>query len=158
VQRKFDVRIKVPENLPEDFPLYKIGIGLISDRGYLSFKGGDYVDGWIESAIRGFGTYTLVVDTIAPVIKPLDFNEGKTITKYRTLEMAIDDNLSGVWTFKSYLNDTWVLTIYDRPKQRYIIPLDERSKPLLKKGNNTIRIFAEDGKGNEREVSYTLIY
>lgn len=158
VQQKFDVRIKVPSNLPEDFPLYKAGIGLISDRGYLSFKGGDYIDGWIESSIRGFGTYTLVIDTIAPVINPLDFNEGKTITKYSTLEMEIHDNLSGVWTFKSYLNDQWVLTIYDRRKKRYIIPLDKRSKPLLKKGNNTVKIFAEDGKGNKKEVSYTLVY
>jgi hypothetical protein len=158
VQQKFDVRVKLPNTLPEDFPVYKMGIGLISDRGYLSFKGGDYVNGWIESSIRSFGTYTLVVDTVAPVIKPLDFNDGKTITKYRTLEMAIDDNLSGVWTFKSYLNGTWVLTEYNRRKKRYIIPLDKRSKPLLKKGSNTIRIVARDGKGNESDVSYTLVY
>lgn len=158
VQKNFDVRIKIPENLPEEFPVYKMGIGLLSNRGYLSFKGGDYVDGWIESSVRNFGTFMLVVDTVAPIIKPLDFNEGKVISKYRTLEMAIDDNLSGVWTFKSYLNGEWVLTTYNRRKKRYIIPLDKRSKPLLKKGKNKVKIIAKDGKGNESEVSYTLIY
>lgn len=156
-QSKYDVRLKAPD-LGANFPYYKMGVGLISDRGYLSFLGGNFVDGWIEARVRNFGKFVLVVDTIAPVIKPLDFNEGKTITKYRTLELEIHDNLAGIMEYKAYLNGKWVLMRYDRKKRKYVIPLDEHSKPLLEKGKNKVRITAKDGKGNAVEKAYTLVY
>src|SRR5690606_3633727 len=56
VQKNFDVRIRVPD-LPENFPFNKLGIGIISDQGWMSFKGGDYINGWVESSARDFGTF-----------------------------------------------------------------------------------------------------
>lgn len=157
VQQKFDVRIKAPA-LPSNFPYYKLGIGVISDRGDLSFLGGSYVDGWIEAQPRAFGKFVLVVDSIPPAINPLDFSEGKTITKYNTLVLEINDNIAGVMEYKAYLNGKWVLMTFDRKKNRYIIPLDKYTRPILEKGKNKVRIYAKDGKGNESEKSYTLIY
>ena len=157
VQKYFDVRIRVSD-LPSNFPIYKLGIGLLSDRNYLTFLGGDYVDGWVEASSRNFGQFILLADTIDPVIKPLDFNESKTITKYNNLQLEINDDLSGVFVYKAHLNGKWVVMEYDRRKKRYIIPLDKWSKPLLRTGKNKIRIYAKDGKGNESEAGYTLIY
>ncbi|MCB9224306.1 MAG: M23 family metallopeptidase [Crocinitomicaceae bacterium] len=157
VQKNFDVRMKVPD-LPADFPTSKLGIGVISTKGYLSWKGGDYINGWVESNSRDFGKFVLLVDTIAPKITPLDFNENKTITRYRTMELKIEDNLAGVWQYKAFINGEWVLMEYDRRKMKYIIPLDERSKHLLKTGKNEIKIFANDGKGNKTEASWNVIY
>ncbi len=157
IQKYFDVRIKT-SNLPEDFPVYKLGIGRISDRGYLSFIGGQYIDGWVETTSRSFGTFVLVVDTIAPIINPSDFNEGKVVTKYNNLQLEIMDNLSGVKTYKAYLNGKWVLMEYDRKKRKYIIPFSKYTRPLLRQGKNKIRIYAKDRKGNESESSYTIIY
>lgn len=157
VQAKFDVRLKVPP-LRAGFPVYKLGIGLINDKNRLSYVGGDYIDGWVEGAPRNFGKFVIVVDTIAPVITPLDFTEGKVITKYKNLKLEIHDNLSGVAIYKAYLNGTWVLMEYDRRAGKYSIPLDAHSQPLLRTGNNKIRIMARDAKGNESEVGYTLVY
>ena len=157
VQAKFDVRLKVPQ-LRAGFPVYKLGIGLINDKNRLSYVGGDYIDGWVEGAPRNFGKFVIVVDTLAPVITPSDFNEGKIITKYKNLKLEIHDNLSGVALYKAYLNGTWVLMEYDRRAGKYIIPLDAHSKPLLRTGNNKIRIMARDAKGNESEVGYTVVY
>jgi hypothetical protein len=157
VQSKFDVRIKAPD-LGPNYPYYKLGVGLISDRGYLSFLGGNYVDGWVEGRTRSFGKFVLVVDSIAPVIKPLDFNEGKTITRYNTLELEIHDNMAGVMEYKAYINDKWVLMKYDRKKRKYVIPLDAHSKPLLKNGNNKVEITTVDGKGNKSNQVYIVIY
>ena len=157
VQQKYDVRIKVPE-LPENFPIYKLGVGLISDKNYLSYVGGDYVEGWVEGAPRNFGRFVLIVDTIAPVITPLDFTEGKIITKFRNLQLEITDNLSGVNTYKAYLNGKWVLMEYHRREGKYVIPINERSKPILRTGNNKLRVVAKDSKGNEREMSWTVVF
>jgi len=157
VQSKYDVRIKVPETY-RGLPAYKFGVGLISDRGYLSFLGGNYVGGWVEGRARNFGRFVLVIDTIAPKITPLDFKEGKVITKFNTLELEIHDNMAGIMEYKAYLNDKWVLMEYNRKKKRYIIPLDAHSRPTLVKGKNKVRITSKDWKGNEVEKSYTLIY
>lgn len=157
VQQKFDVRIKVP-TLRSDFPFYKLAIGLITDKNYLSYIGGDYVDGWVEAKPRNFGKFVLVVDTVPPLITPSDFTEGKVITKFNNLQLEIADNLSGVNTYKAYLNGKWVLMEYDRRKKKYIIPLDKRSKPILRSGTNKLRIVATDSKGNESEGSWNLTY
>ena len=157
VQKNFDVRIKVP-SLPEDFPRNKLGIGVISNKGYLSWKGGDFINGWVESNSRDFGTFVLLVDTISPLITPLDFNNGRSITRYRTMELKIEDNLAGVWQYKAFINDEWALMYYDRRKSKYVIPLDSRSKPLLKSGSNEVKIYARDGKGNETEGIWTVNY
>jgi hypothetical protein len=45
---------------------------------------------------------------------------------------------------------------YDSTKKRYIIPLDERSKPYLETGKNRVRIVATDAKNNQVEKVYTL--
>lgn len=156
VQRYFDVRIRVPKDL--QFNRKKMGIGVISDKGYLSYRSGDFVDGWVESTSRSFGTFVLMTDTIAPIIKPLDFNNGKTISKYKTLELSIEDNLSGVWKYKAFINESWVLMEYMRRKKKYVIWLDERSKPNLRKGENKVRIWAVDAEGNETEGVWTVIY
>lgn len=157
VQKRYDIRIKAPI-LKQNVPVYKLGIGNISDKGYLNFLGGNYVDGWVEARTRNFGKFVLVIDTIPPVIKPLDFKEGKVITKYNTLELEIADDLAGIRSYKAYLNGKWVLMEHHRKKKRYIIPLDKRSRPLLEKGKNRLRISATDSKNNSVEKAYTLIY
>ena len=83
---------------------------------------------------------------------------GKNITKYRNLQLTIEDNLAGVWKYKAYINEAWALMTYNKRKKRYVIPLDARSKPLLRKGENKIRIYANDGKGNERDGVWTVVY
>lgn len=157
LQERFDVRIKVPA-LRDNFPVYKLAVGLINDKNKLSYVGGDYIDGWVEANPRNFGKFVLVVDTIAPIITPVDFSEGKIITKFRNLQLTITDNLSGVSEYKAYLNGKWILMEYDRREQRYMIPIDEHSKPQLRTGNNKLRITAKDAKGNLVEQGWTVVY
>lgn len=157
VQQKFDVRIKVPE-LRANFPFYKLAVGLINDKERLSYVGGDYIDGWVEGAPRSFGKFVLVVDSVAPLIAPLDFIEGKIITKFKNLQLQITDNFSGVATYKAYLNGKWVLMEYDRREMKYIIPINDHNRPILRTGNNKLRVVARDNKGNESEMGWTLVY
>ncbi|MBD3638441.1 MAG: peptidoglycan DD-metalloendopeptidase family protein [Crocinitomicaceae bacterium] len=157
VQKRFDVRIKTPE-INDHFPVNKLGIGVISNTGWMSFIGGDYISGWVEATSRDFGKFVLLVDTIPPKITPLDFNNGKNISRYRNLQLTIEDNLAGVWKYKAFINGEWALMEFDRRRKRYIIHFTEHSKPLLKKGDNTIKIWANDGKGNESEGTWTVVY
>lgn len=156
VQKYYDVRIKVPETLTDN-QAKKLTVVCINNN-HLSYVGGDYVDGWVEGRVRQFGQYTLMYDTLAPTIIPLDFKNNQLITKYNTLELKITDDLSGVRTYKAYINNKWVLMEYNRRKGRYIIPLNAYSKKYLKKGNNEVKILAIDSKNNQSSISVTVTY
>lgn len=157
VQKKYDIRIKCP-TLPNDYPYSKLGIIYKDSKNRIQYVGGTYFDGWVEGRVRAFGKFSLLLDTISPIIKPLDFDNNKIITKYRTLELTIQDNLSGVKNYKAYINDKWVLMIYDRKKRKYIIPLNYRSKIHLKKGENEIKITSSDSQKNKSFIIKTVIY
>jgi archaellum component FlaF (FlaF/FlaG flagellin family) len=155
VRSAIDIRIELPE-LRTGLPLHKMVVARVTEKGELIYVGGRYEAGWMTASSKYFGNFTVAYDTLAPVIKPLDFEENKVITNFTTLELNITDNLSGVVEYKAYLNGNWVLMRYDSTKKRYIIPLDERSKPYLETGKNRVRIVATDAKNNQVEKVYTL--
>jgi len=157
VQKKYDIRIKCPE-LPNNFPKDKLAIVYTDNRKRIKYVGGSYFDGWVEGKVRAFGKFTLMVDSIAPVITPLDYKLNRPITKYSTLELKITDNLSGIKSHKAYINKKWVFMYYNRKKGRYIIPLDSNSKPNLVKGVNIIKIVTFDRKNNKSTLETQVIY
>jgi len=144
--------------LPENFPVSKLAIVYTNSKNRLQYVGGSYFDGWVEGRVRAFGKFSIMVDSIPPTITPLDFNDNKVITKYNTLELKIEDNLSGVKSYKAYINNKWVLMVYNRKKRKYIIPLNNKSKPFLVKGKNEIKIISYDAKKNQQTLIKTVIY
>ncbi|MGV6860643.1 MAG: M23 family metallopeptidase [Putridiphycobacter sp.] len=157
VQKKYDVRIKYNPN-DKNIPTSKLAIVYLDEKNRIHYVGGKYIDGWVEGKVRSFGKFTLMVDTLAPTITPLDYSENKVITKYNTLELSITDNLSGVRSYKGYINDQWVLMVYNRKKRRYVIPLNQKSKVHLTKGKNEIKIVSKDAKGNQSKSIVNVVY
>ena len=157
VQSGINIRIEIPE-VHKNLPVNKLGIAVLDDKNRIYFQGGYHEQGWITHKIRHFGKFTLMIDTIPPVIEPLDYKNNQNISKYSTLEFKISDNLSGLASYKAYINGEWVLTLYNRSKKRYIIPLDKRSKKHLVSGDNVLLIRTIDKVKNVTEVSINLIY
>lgn len=157
VQTKYDIRIKCPK-LPDNFPKDKLAIVYTDNRKNIRYVGGMHFDGWIEGKVRAFGNFTLMLDTLPPIITPLDYKPNRPITKYTTLELKITDNLSGIKSYKAYINKKWTLIYYNRKKGRYIIPLNNYNKPLLIKGKNIIKIVAFDRKNNKTTLETEVVY
>ncbi len=157
VEKEFKFRLKLTD-IPVGISTDKLGLGLLNQDGYLSFLGGFYLNGWMEGNASAFGQFVVVADTTLPKISPLDFTEGKLISKYRNLQLEITDNLSGISVYKAWINGTWVVMEYDRKKKRYVIPFNEWSKPLLRSGRNIIRIYAKDKRGNESEYACSVVW
>ena len=156
LQKKYTIRLRIPESFEGDEN--KLCIVYEDTKKRMSFAGGKAIDGWIESKVRAFGDFTLIVDDKAPIIKPLDFKDNQTITKFSTLELSITDNIAGIKSYKAYINNKWVLMYYNRKKRKYIIPLNHRSKINLNKGKNNVKIVVTDRMNNKSESSTTVIY
>ncbi len=60
-----------------------------------------------------FGTYKLFEDTIAPSITPKNFKNKQWLTNFRYLELEIDDEGSGIESYRATVNGKFILMEYD---------------------------------------------
>ena len=56
-------------------------IANVTKDGDFESSGGEWVNGFIKTRIREFGNYCIVIDTVAPEIKPLNIKDQKNIAK-----------------------------------------------------------------------------
>lgn len=152
VKKKFTIKIKPykVDNLIKD----KSTIVKINSKGGLSSVGGYYKDGFVETKIGDFGVFAIWIDTTAPTIKPINFKPNKKLSdKQQTLKVKIADNLTGIFSYKGYLNGKWVLMEYDGKNAMLTYFIDE----TLKEGENTLKIVVTDKNDNSRTETYKII-
>jgi hypothetical protein len=146
LQNKIKVSIKaskLPQNLRSKALLVRV------DRdGKRSSADGAFENGYVSTTTNLFDGYAIVVDTIAPVIKPSAQNsKSKT-----SLKFTVSDNLSGIDTYKGEVNGQWVLVEWDPKYNLMIYRFDDIAKP----GKNKFTLSLEDEKGNKKTYSTTF--
>lgn len=109
-------------------------------------------NGWLSAKSNRFGKFFILVDTIAPTIKPLVISGDMTGRKY--IEFKITDNLSGVSTYNIYINDTWVLGEYEPKKSSLRYYFDNR---LPKCDKYKLKVVVGDNMKNETVYEYEFI-
>jgi hypothetical protein len=77
------------------------------------FEGGIYQDGYVKAQARTFGDYFVKVDTVPPVIIPINIRNGANMAKLKSIRLRIGDNLSGVKTYNGKIDGKWVLMEWD---------------------------------------------
>lgn len=138
------LQAKVSDELKQKCLLAKV-----DETGSYTGVGGEYNDGYITAGIREFGDYTIVADTLAPVIKPLKYARYKSVKGIKRISFKISDELAGIKKYNGELNGDWVLMEYDAKNDLLFYDIDER----MKKGINNFRLVVTDMKGNESEYS-----
>ncbi|MEI7597362.1 MAG: M23 family metallopeptidase [Bacteroidota bacterium] len=109
---------------------------------------------YIVAKYRSFGKFTLKIDTIAPVITPINVSNKKNVKKQKNIRFMISDNLSGVESFDAYLNQEWVLVSFDGKSSMLQYDFDEH----LKSGENLFQLIVKDAKGNVCIYSASIFY
>ncbi len=94
---------------------------------------------------RNLGQFFLAKDTIAPKIVSVNFTEGKWISNQKTLQFKISDNLSGINSYKGYINNKWVLFEYDYKTNTITHEFDDL---YLIEGRNEFKLIVSDNVGN----------
>jgi len=106
--------------------------------------GGVLKDDFIKVSLRQFGSFSVMLDTIAPEITALNIHQGKNINGYKKITFEIKDDLSGIKSYRATLNNQWVLIEYDPKNNRLTYFIDHR----MKKGKNTFSLEVIDGRKN----------
>lgn len=109
------------------------------------YVGGEWNDDRIIFNTRNLGTYTLVADSLKPNIKPLVLNKDRIV-------FQISDDLSGIAKIDAYLNDEWLLMVYD-PKRKWLWAEKKNSEQDMQ-GPFVLKI--RDNAGNTSEYNTNI--
>ncbi|MBN1132996.1 MAG: M23 family metallopeptidase [Bacteroidales bacterium] len=144
LHRPFLLSIK-PVNLPEELK-EKALIVSVGNNQSITSSGGAYRDGMIETEARNFGNYAIALDTIAPVIVPLNTRNSADYRGSTSIDFTISDDLSGIDRFEGYIDNTWVLFEYDLKNNLISYAFDDR---MQSDGSvHDLELYVSDLKGN----------
>jgi murein DD-endopeptidase MepM/ murein hydrolase activator NlpD len=141
------LRIEVPD-LKEEWRSKAL---IVSMNGKTSAVGGTYADGAITAQVRSFGSYTVMVDTVPPVIKNADLRTDMNGRSSFTLK--ITDDLSGVDSWKATLDGTWILMEYEPKTNSLTHTFDTHTQAP---GKKTFKLDVTDDRGNTSR--YELVF
>jgi murein DD-endopeptidase MepM/ murein hydrolase activator NlpD len=113
--------------------------------GRMTWIGGVYRDGWIDAEISELGTYTVMRDTIPPIIRPV---EPARWRERKKINIRISDNLSGISSFRGEINGSYALFEYDSKNSLLTYTFDDER---LQKGNHQLTLTVTDRGGNTSE-------
>lgn len=106
--------------------------------------GGAWHGDYIAASSKCFGTFFIRIDTVPPVIEPINILSGKNMAKASGIQLTVKDNLSGLKSYKGYLNGKWILMEYQPKTGKVIYYFDEKTV----QGKNFFTLEAEDATGN----------
>lgn len=148
VHKDFGLYINPSKAVPE--PLQNKMALIYNDGKTETGKAAEYNDGWYKAAVRKFGEYRLMPDTVAPEIKPA-LPEGTNFAKATTMVFNVKENTTGVASFRAELNGKW-LCFEARPGDKFIYKFDEHCP----KGKHKLNVTATDENGNKSTIVYNF--
>ncbi|MBL6962665.1 MAG: M23 family metallopeptidase [Bacteroidetes bacterium] len=146
VQHYYTIQIKAID-LPETYQS-KAYVAQIGKNKTYWFVGGTYENGYVVSKCRGFGDFAIMVDTVAPTIKSLNFWNNSNLTGENDIRLSIYDRLSGIKSYRGSIDNKWVLMEYDKKKKLLVHKFED-----VPDGREHIfKIIVTDKKENEKEL------
>jgi hypothetical protein len=117
-----------------------------------SSVGGVYANGWITAAITTLGSYEVMVDTVPPVLLPVD--EEKWLSSGKMI-LSLEENETSLKSFKGTLDGKFVLFEYSSKNSEFTLDF---KKENVAHGAHRLRFVATDKCGNEaiyeKEIEY----
>jgi hypothetical protein len=148
------VRIRIlaedlPERLADKSFIVKTG-----ENGSRSYVGGKLINGWFEADVRSLGNYSVMADTIPPVITPLSIKEKSTLTESNRIRFLMHDNLSGIKSYEGFINGEWVLFEYDAKYRLLQYSFDPARLTLGKRHQLVLKVTDNANNTAQYEASF----
>ncbi|GET45778.1 M23 family metallopeptidase [Capnocytophaga felis] len=112
-----------------------------------------YKNGLFTTRTRNLGRFTLMKDTIAPTLRPLNFKNNATVTA-SALKVEIKDDLSGIESYSATLNGQWILFEYEPKTQT--LTFDFSDIDTKKTDTYKLEMTAKDGVGNVQKLNVSF--
>ncbi|MGY4539320.1 murein DD-endopeptidase MepM/ murein hydrolase activator NlpD [Mucilaginibacter sp. UYNi724] len=103
-----------------------------------------YENGWVKGTAHTFGDYYIKLDTVAPVITPINIRNGSNMKALRAIKMRMSDNLSGVKSYVGKIDGKWVLVEWDYKTKVLSYTFDSS----ISAGKHNFEFTVTDAKNN----------
>ncbi|MFB9057558.1 M23 family metallopeptidase [Mariniflexile ostreae] len=127
---------------------------LVGYRNYPVYHSTNRMGNTLTTKTKTLGTYTLVSDLKNPTIVPINFKNGQWLSNYRYLKLKIDDDLSGISSYRATINDTWILMEYDYKTKTLTHDFNDGCVTDTK---NILKVIVTDNVGNSSTFE-TMFY
>ena len=122
--------------------------------------GGTIQDGWVTAPVRDLGgSYMLYYDDVPPLIEPMSIDAGGL------LRFEIRDELSGVQSYKAYVDDRFVLfkaqtqSLTVNPRGATVIACRLANTPVQRTGKERrLKLVVTDRCNNQNTYETTIKY
>lgn len=152
LQKSYSLELKI--NKKPDSLTNRMIIGLVISNGKIAYAGGEVEGDYIKTRTRSFGEYVISYDTIAPKVIPLNFRKEQWLSKEKYLKVKITDDLSGIKSYKGYIDDRWIRMEYDAKNSLLKYNLSDLK---LKGKKHILKLLVKDNSGNLTEFE-TIFY
>ncbi len=153
VHQYYNLRIKPEANYQGDRS--KLAIASIKKGKIIDYEGGYYEDGYVVGRTRQFGEFAVVLDTVAPRLKALNFGDGSSVAGKSRLNVYIEDEFSGIDEYRGTIDGKWVLFAYDAKNDLLYADLPGLN---VEPGEHELTLTVSDKKNNSTTKSYRLIF
>ena len=99
------------------------------------------------------GTFALESDYVKPKITPINFVNGKWISKEPYLKVKIEDNESGISSYRATINGKWILMEYEYKTDMLTYNFDDK---MISETENNLKIIVTDNVGNSSTFEATF--
>lgn len=134
----------------------KLLIVSIDEEGNPLSEGGTFEHGFVTTKTRNFGSFAVMMDTIAPTVKLLNFDKEHKTFRQNKIMVKMSDNLSGIKSYRGTIDGAWVLMQHDNKEKTITYTFDEK---LVKSDSEHIFVITiVDRKGNSKKITTKFTY
>lgn len=149
-----EIVISIKDSIPEKLK-QKSYIALKKQDGSFKYKGKTWKDGYLHAKTTEFGVFTIIADTINPIISDYHFTDNTNKNDPGDISLKISDNESGISFYRGEIDGEWILMEYDFKSDILIYHID---KEKLQKGEHTLKVIVRDRMDNETTLSKKFYY
>ena len=115
-------------------------------------KGGKWRNNYLNITTKKLGAYAIMLDTKPPKITPINIYDNKVMSKNSAIVVKIEDNLSGVKSYRGTIDGKWVKMKFEAKKAKLFYTFDK-----LSTGKHLFELTLIDGVGNTTTVKYSFV-
>ena len=148
LKKSFEVSFSIPKM--DSLKSAQSFIAKLDSKGKFRFLSNKIKNGVLEGSSKTLGSFMILRDSVAPKIVPVNFKNKQWLTNYNFLKLKIDDDFTGIKSYRGELDGEWILLEYEPKNKTLIYDLNDLTSD---KALHQLTIEAEDLVGNKTEYS-----
>ena len=118
----------------------------LKEKDNLTYLPTENKNGKLTVKSKKFGDFVIASDITSPSIKAVNFRNNQWLSGFKFLKIKIDDDFSGIKSYRGTINEKWILFEYE-PKQKLLTY--DFSDLTFETEKHELEIVVEDNVGNK---------